>query len=88
MASGGRSMQLLDVDCGPENATRDLGGHFKYVVGANPSPQMIAVASDVNEETANGTKIQCMVSPDSETDEVEGFVEGMVDVVVASMIAL
>lgn len=50
-STGGSFHALLDVGCGPGNATRPLAKHFEVAYGLDPSPEMINVASEIGKET-------------------------------------
>ncbi|ATY64913.1 methyltransferase domain-containing [Cordyceps militaris] len=46
-STGGRPGLLVDVGCGPGNATRALGAHFARAVGLDASPSMVQHAADL-----------------------------------------
>jgi ubiquinone/menaquinone biosynthesis C-methylase UbiE len=74
---------LLDVGCGPGNATRDLVSHFSHVLGADPGQEMINAASQIGGQTASGEPIQFLVAP---AEQIAAKVElASVDLLVAAM---
>lgn len=49
-STGGKLGTLLDVGCGPGNATRPLARHFERAYGVDPGREMIRVAKGLTEE--------------------------------------
>jgi trans-aconitate 3-methyltransferase len=64
--TGGQFDTLLDVGCGPGNATRDLALAFDVAIGVDPGEQMIATARDDSGKTATGRKVLFEVLPAEE----------------------
>ena len=61
--TGGSLHTLLDVGCGPGNATRPMARHFGTAYGLDPSPEMINTAKQISAdsgvaETSGGGKIE------------------------------
>lgn len=46
---------LLDLGCGPGNATRDLAMHFDYAIGLDPSAEMIVSAQSIGARAKKST---------------------------------
>ena len=62
-STGGSLQTLLDVGCGPGNATRPLAKYFDAAYGVDPSPEMINAAKQIGAdsgvpETAGGGRIE------------------------------
>ena len=53
-ASGGQFEALLDVGCGPGNATRDLAINFDHAVGVDPGAEMINTARQLGGDAKTG----------------------------------
>jgi SAM-dependent methyltransferase len=60
--SGGRRNVLVDVGCGPGNATRDLATWFDHAVGLDPSVEMINRALQLGGRTKSGQHLKYAVS--------------------------
>ena len=76
---------LLDVGCGPGNATRDLALAFDQAVGIDPGAEMIATATRIGGKTRIGNDIQFEISPAEECSKVEGINAESVDLLTAAM---
>jgi 2-polyprenyl-3-methyl-5-hydroxy-6-metoxy-1,4-benzoquinol methylase len=85
-STDGQFNLLLDVGCGPGNATRDLASSFDEVVGADPGEEMINAARELEGETKSGKKIRFEVCGAEELTKIEGL-EGKVDLLTAAMAA-
>jgi trans-aconitate 3-methyltransferase len=57
LSSGGKRDLLLDVGCGPGNATRDLAVHFDRAVGADPGAEMIETAKELGGKSGLGDEV-------------------------------
>jgi ubiquinone/menaquinone biosynthesis C-methylase UbiE len=84
-ATGGKFGLLLDVGCGPGNATRDLSPSFDRIIAADPGEQMIDTAKGLGGETKSGTGIEFVVSAAEETSHIQGLEPGSVDLLTAAM---
>ena len=65
-STGGSFHTLLDIGCGPGNATRPLAKHFDVAYGVDPSPEMINAgiaigAEPGTRETQSGGRVEYMV---------------------------
>ena len=70
--TAGKLNQLLDIGCGPRNATRDLSLAFDGAIGVDPSAQMIAVAQSRGGKTRTGNNIKFEVGLAEEYSKVKG----------------
>ncbi|KAK7718863.1 hypothetical protein SLS57_005973 [Botryosphaeria dothidea] len=86
--TGGQFATLLDVGCGPGNATRDLAPAFEHATGADPGAEMIAMATKLGGK-AKESAISWRVAGAEEIadEEKAGFAEGNVDLLTAAMAA-
>ncbi|KAG0650928.1 putative S-adenosylmethionine-dependent methyltransferase CRG1 [Hyphodiscus hymeniophilus] len=85
--TGGRFGLLLDVGCGPGNATRDVAHSFDHAIGVDPGAAMIDAARELSGKTKMGNEILYKVSPAEEISSVEELKEGSVDLLIAAMAA-
>jgi trans-aconitate 3-methyltransferase len=84
-ATGGQFNLLLDVGCGPGNATRDVAPSFDRAVGVDAGPAMIGAARELGGRTRSGCEIRFEVSPAEELSHVEGLELASVDLLIAAM---
>jgi len=84
-ATGGKFNLLLDVGCGPGNATRDLSRSFERTIGADPGEQMIEAAKALGGKTKSGADVEFVVSAAEEISQIEGLEPGSVDLLTAAM---
>lgn len=61
-STGGQLDTLVDVGCGPGNAARQLGKHFKHAIGLDPSQGMISMARSLGGTTSTSETINFEVS--------------------------
>lgn len=83
-ASGGGFGFVLDVGCGPGNATRDLSPAFDHAVGVDPGEEMINVARQRGGETKNGGKTQYEVCEAERIAAAPGVPVGQVDLITSA----
>lgn len=83
--TGGQFGLLLDVGCGPGNATRDVALSFDQAIGVDPGASMIDAAREIGGKTKSGGGVRYEVSPAEEVSRVEGLEEGSVDLLIAAM---
>lgn len=86
-ATGGQTGVVLDVGCGPGNATRDISSHFSRVVGADPGEGMIEVATELAGTTSTGAPIEWRVSSAEDIDKIPDLKHGSVDMITAATAA-
>ncbi|KAJ5219129.1 uncharacterized protein N7498_001228 [Penicillium cinerascens] len=60
--SHGQTITLVDVGCGPGNATRDLARRFDHAVGLDPSVEMINRAIQLGGRTKSDRQLRYVVS--------------------------
>ena len=89
-STGGRFGTLMDVGCGPGNATRPLAKPFNTAYGTDPSLEMIRTAKKLSMEspegeTASGKKINFMVAKAEDAGNPEWDVGEKLDLLTAGM---
>ena len=89
-STGGQFGTLMDVGCGPGNATRPLAKRFDTAYGTDPSLEMIRTAKKLSMEsqegeTAAGKKINFMVARAEDAGSPEWDVGVKVDLLTAGM---
>jgi hypothetical protein len=84
-ATGGKFDLLLDVGCGPGNATRDLALSFDRTIGADPGAQMIEAANALGGKTKSGKAIEFVVAPAEEISQIKHLGPSSVDLLTAAM---
>ena len=86
-STGGAFKTLMDVGCGPGNATRPLAKRFETAYGVDPSPEMINTANRLGGETASGKPIDFLVgrAEDMGGSNWDKPIEGKVDLLTAGM---
>ncbi|KAG9237590.1 S-adenosyl-L-methionine-dependent methyltransferase [Amylocarpus encephaloides] len=88
--SGGEFGLLLDVGCGPGNATRDLAASFERVIGCDAGEAMIETARDLGGKTKSHGEVEFYVSPAEALSGVKGLCEdgeGKVDMLTVAAAA-
>jgi ubiquinone/menaquinone biosynthesis C-methylase UbiE len=76
---------LLDVGCGPGNATRDVALSFDRAIGVDPGASMIDTARELSGKTKSGELIRYEVSAAEEISTVEGLEPNSVDLLTSAM---
>ncbi|PYH51468.1 methyltransferase tpcM [Aspergillus niger CBS 101883] len=84
--SNGNFKTLLDVGCGPGNATRDLAPHFECAVGIDPGLEMIQTAQRLGGVTKSNSPIEFQVSTAEDCAKIDNVHNG-VDLLVSAMAA-
>ena len=84
-STSGKFGTLLDVGCGPGNATRDLASSFYHAIGIDPGEELIRAAREKGGKTLNGGEIKFYVSGAEELEKVEALKEGSVDLLISAM---
>lgn len=82
--SNGNFKTLLDVGCGPGNATRDLAPHFECAVGIDPGLEMIQTAQRLGGVTKSNSPIEFQVSTAEDCAKIDNVHNG-VDLLVSAM---
>jgi ubiquinone/menaquinone biosynthesis C-methylase UbiE len=84
-ATGGEFDLLLDVGCGPGNATRDLSLSFDRTIGSDPGVQMIEAANALGGKTKSGKDIEFVVAAAEEISQIKGLEPASVDLLTSAM---
>lgn len=84
-STGGQFGLLVDVGCGPGNATRDVAHSFDRALGVDPGAAMIETARGLGGKTRAGEEIGFVAGAAEELSDVPGVREGRVDLVTAAM---
>ena len=88
-STGGQFGVVLDVGCGPGNATRDVALSFEQAIGVDPGAAMIETARELGGKTKSGQAIRYELSPAEELSNVEGLEADSVDLLtVATAVSL
>lgn len=82
--TGGQFGLLLDVGCGPGNATSDVALSFDEALGVDPGAAMIGAAKDRGGKTKSGKDIRYEVAPAEEVSNVKGLEPNSVDLLTAA----
>lgn len=82
--TGGQTGTLLDVGCGPGNATRNVAPHFSCVFGADPGEGMIQAAAKLGGTSATGSPIEWHVSSAEDIAKIPDLQHGEVDMITAA----
>ena len=85
--TGGQFDTVLDLGCGPGNATRDLARYFDHAYGADPGDEMIGQAQSLGGKTRAGIDVEYRVSAAEDIGEAQGLMPGSVDMITAAMAA-
>jgi predicted TPR repeat methyltransferase len=81
--TGGGFDFLLDVGCGPGNATRDLSPSFAHAAGFDAGDEMIQAARWLGGKTGSGEEVGFHVSPAEKIAETDAVPPGSVDLLTA-----
>ena len=84
VSTGGHFESLLDVGCGPGNATRDLASTFERVLGVDAGAGMIESARQLGGTTKSGADITFEVSPAEEFSKIKGLEAGSIDLLTSA----
>jgi SAM-dependent methyltransferase len=83
--TGGQLGLVLDIGCGPGNATRDIALSFDQAIGIDAGSAMIERAREIGGVTKSSSAIRFEVSPAEEFSHVKGIAPGSVDMVTSAM---
>lgn len=81
----GDYQSLVDVGCGPGNATRDLAASFCNVVGVDASEAMIGIARRKEYKTKSGKDVDFQVVSGEQLESIKGIDSESVDVITSAM---
>ena len=84
-STSGQFGLLLDVGCGPGNATRDVALSFDRAIGVDPGASMIDTAREIGGKTKSGEGIRYEVSGAEKISGVEGLERESVDLLTCAM---
>lgn len=76
---------VLDVGCGPGNATRSLAQEFDQAVGIDPGAEMANTARSLGGNTKSGNDIRYEVCAVEACSELDGVEPKSVDMLTAAM---
>ncbi len=83
LSTSGSLDTLLDVGCGPGNATRGLSRYFQTAIGADPSPSMIEQAR----QSPKNKGIRFELASSESLDSIPDLAPGSVDLLTAGTAA-
>ncbi|TGO64156.1 hypothetical protein BCON_0008g00030 [Botryotinia convoluta] len=83
--TGGQFNLVLDLGCGPGNATRDIAGYFEEAIGCDAGEAMIGAARELGGKTKSGKDIVWAVGSGEEFMGLEEVREGTVDLITVAM---
>jgi len=83
-ATSGQFKSLLNVGCGPGNATRDMALAFEEAQGVDPGEEMIHAARSLGGKTKSGSKIRFEVCSAESCASAPGFEAGTVDLIISA----
>ncbi|KAJ3544283.1 hypothetical protein NM208_g3138 [Fusarium decemcellulare] len=86
-STGGHNGILLDVGCGPGNATRGLALYFDAAYGADAGESMVNAAKELGGVTMSGAPIIYELSSAEDLDKMNGVAYGSVDMITAATAA-
>lgn len=69
-STGGQTVRVLDVGCGPGIATRQIASYFQYVLGVDAAPAMIAKAQQTRCPSGMGEQAKFQVCNSEEIDQL------------------
>lgn len=84
-ATGGQFELVLDVGCGPGNATRDIALSFDQAIGVDAGAAMIEAARALGGKTKSGGDIKFEVSSAESFSHVPGLEPESVDLLIVAM---
>src|SRR5271156_2446026 len=86
--TGGLFTQLLDVGCGPGNASRSLSPSFTHAIGCDPSVEMVNIARSIPSRTLTlDEQIRFEVSASEEIASLPKVQAGTIDLITVASAA-
>lgn len=76
---------MLDLGCGPGNATRDIAAYFEDAIGCDAGEAMIGAAREIGGKTKSGRDIIWIVGSGEDFSRLEEVGEGSVDLITVAM---
>ncbi|KAM0154383.1 hypothetical protein ACHAQE_007244 [Botrytis cinerea] len=86
--TGGQFNRVLDLGCGPGNATRDIAGYFEEAIGCDAGEAMIGTAREMGGKTKSGKDIVWVIGSGEEFTGLEEVGEGTLDLITVAMALL
>ena len=83
--TGGQFNLVLDLGCGPGNATRDIATYFEDAIGCDAGDAMIDTAREIGGKTKAGRDIKWVVANGEEFAGLEEVGEGNVELITVAM---
>ncbi|KAJ8070037.1 hypothetical protein OCU04_000438 [Sclerotinia nivalis] len=83
--TGGKLNVVLDLGCGPGNATRDIATYFEEAIGCDAGAAMIGTAREIGGKTRSGRDIRWIVGSGEEFAGLEEVGEESVDLITVAM---
>ncbi|KAM0142673.1 hypothetical protein ACHAP3_001779 [Botrytis cinerea] len=83
--TGGQFNRVLDLGCGPGNATRDIAGYFEEAIGCDAGEAMIGTAREMGGKTKSGKDIVWVIGSGEEFTGLEEVGEGTLDLITVAM---
>ncbi|KAM0186619.1 hypothetical protein ACHAPC_004403 [Botrytis cinerea] len=83
--TGGQFNRVLDLGCGPGNATRDIAGYFEEAIGCDAGEAMIGTAREMGGKTKIGKDIVWVIGSGEEFTGLEEVGEGTLDLITVAM---
>lgn len=85
VSTGGKVEVLLDVGCGPGNATKELAQAFDHAIGCDPGLSMITQAKTEKYKTRTGDDVVFEVCPAEDLGSLKALGPGSVDMITCAM---
>lgn len=82
--TGGSFDGVLDIGCGPGNATRDVALSFQHATGADPGVEMVNSARTLGGKTAGSNSIRYLVSRAEDCASLPELPAGGFDMITAA----
>lgn len=83
--TGGQFGLVLDLGCGPGNATRNIAAYFEDAIGCDAGPAMIETAREMGGKAKSGRDIRWVAGSGEEFIKLDEVEEGSVDLITVAM---